>query len=52
MKKLKRYCKYTLNMFINKKNFDDKKFFNRIDFFCQIVILNKYVKIVKKSRIF
>ena len=36
MKKLKRYCKAILNVFLSKENFDDdKNVFYRIDFFCQ-----------------
>ena len=36
MKKLKRYCKAILNVFLSKENFDDdKNVFYRIDFLCQ-----------------
>ena len=36
IKKLKRYCKAILNVFLSKENFDDdKNVFYRIDFLCQ-----------------
>ena len=39
-KNIEKYCKATLNVFLNIKKFkDDKKFIYRIDFLCQIKIL-------------
>ena len=49
IKKLKRHWKVTLNVFVNKKLFDnDKKIINRIDSLCKIeILLNSMKKLFK-----
>ena len=53
-KTLKRYCKVTLNVFFNKKFFDDDKYIYLYDriFVSNRNFTTKYVKIVKNSRFF
>ena len=54
IKTLKRYCKATLNMFFNEKNFDDDKNFYLYDRFFESNqnFTTEQVKIDKNSRFF
>ena len=54
IKTMKRYCKATLNMFFNKKNFDDHKkpYLYDIFFVSSLNFTTEHAKIVKSSRFF